>query len=198
MFTGLVEEAGSVESLAPRGDGGAMLTVRGSVVADGIRIGDSVAVNGCCLTVTAFEGSLLRFDLLGETLARTNLGGLETGRRVNLERPLRAGAPLGGHFVQGHIDDTAGVLAFTPRGEDRHLEVGLAPHYARFVASKGSVAIDGVSLTVATVGPDRFSVWLIPHTLAVTNLGDLQAGARVNLEFDILAKYLDRMREVGT
>jgi riboflavin synthase len=197
MFTGLVEEAGAVASFAQRGDGAGSLVIRGGLILEGLRLGDSVAVNGCCLTVTAIEGDHLRFDLLGETLARTNLGAAKPGDRVNLERPLRAGAPLGGHFVQGHIDDTAPVLALEPRGEDRRLEIGLAREHARFVAVKGSVALNGVSLTVAGVGPDRFWVWLIPHTLAVTNLGELAAGDRVNVEFDILAKYLDRAREVG-
>jgi len=197
MFTGLVEAAGAVESFTERGDGAGSLVVRAGSVAEGLRLGDSVAVNGCCLTVTTLDTDHLRFDLLGETLARTNLGGAKPGDRVNLERPLRAGAPLGGHFVQGHIDDTAPVLALEPRGDDRRMEIGLVRDYARLVAVKGSVAVNGVSLTVAGVGPDRFWVWLIPHTLAITNLGDCGPGDRVNIEFDILAKYLDRAREVG-
>jgi len=196
MFTGLVEETGTVTGLDRRGDGGAVLSIQAELVLEGVRIGDSVAVNGCCLTVTAFAERMLRFDLLAETLSKTNLGGVRAGTLVNLERPLAAGARLGGHFVQGHVDATADVRAVESRGEDRRLEVAVPKGFAHLLAYKGSVAVNGVSLTVAEVGTDHFSVWLIPHTLAATNLRLLGPGDSVNLEFDILAKYLDRMREV--
>ncbi len=172
---------------------GARLTLRAPLVSSDAALGDSVSVNGCCLTVTVRDGDTLGFDLLAETLARTNLGQLAPGSMVNLERALAAHARLGGHFVQGHIDTTGQVLAFEPVGADRRLEIALPADVARYVAFKGSIAIDGISLTVADVQPDRFVVWIIPHTLTMTNLRVRRAGDLVNLEFDLLAKYVERI-----
>jgi len=192
MFTGLVEETGEFLALDRTADG-ARLSLRAPIVAGDAHLGDSVAVNGCCLTVAAREGEKLVFDLLGETLARTNLGQLGGGAPVNLERALAAHARLGGHFVQGHVDTTSRVLAFEQVKADYRLEIALPAEFARYVAFKGSIAIDGISLTVAEVGDESFVVWIIPHTLAVTNLRTKRAGELVNLEFDLLAKYVERI-----
>jgi riboflavin synthase len=192
MFTGLVEKTGVLRDFTDTPEG---RRLRISAPGLEVALGDSVAVNGCCLTVAEILPEALRFDLLGETLARTNLGDLAPGSRVNLERALAANARLGGHFVQGHIDDTARVLAVREQGPDLGLEFELPVKFARYVIAKGSIAINGVSLTVAALEADRFDVWIIPHTRAETNLGDLRPGDRVNLEFDVLAKYVERMFE---
>jgi riboflavin synthase len=192
MFTGLVEETGVLLALE-HATTGARLTLRAPLVAADAHVGDSVAVNGCCLTVTLRDGETLAFDLLAETLARTNLSQLAPGAPVNLERALAAHARLGGHFVQGHIDTTGEVLRFESIGADRRLEIALTAEFARYVAVKGSIAIDGISLTVAEVLSDRFVVWIIPHTLVMTNLRMRKRGDRVNLEFDLLAKYVERI-----
>ncbi|MDB6152337.1 MAG: riboflavin synthase, alpha subunit [Chthoniobacteraceae bacterium] len=192
MFTGLIEECGQLTALTHTTQG-ARLIVRATLVSQGVQIGDSIAVNGCCLTVCAYEGESLEFDLLRETLERTNLGALSPGGPVNLERALAVGGRLGGHFVQGHIDGTSTVLSFEPVGADHRLEVALPSESARYVAFKGSIAIDGISLTVAEVCESSFVVWLIPHTLAATNLHSRRPGAVVNLEFDLLAKYVERL-----
>ena len=157
------------------------------------QIGDSIAVNGCCLTVTARDGERVSFDLLAETLRLTNLGALLPGVKVNLEPALGAGAKLGGHFVQGHVDTAAEVLDFSPHGADFRLEVALPAEFAQYVAFKGSIAVDGISLTVAEVKDASFVCWIIPHTRAVTNLAARKKGERVNLEFDLLAKYVERI-----
>jgi riboflavin synthase len=193
MFTGLVEELGEVFSLVRSPSGGVRLTLRAPRIGEGARLGDSVAVNGCCLTIAAIENGLLSFDLLQETLARTSLGGVQTGGGVNLERALAAGGRLGGHFVQGHVDCTAEILGLDRKGADVRLEVALPEGGERYFVEKGSIAVDGISLTVAEVGSSSFVVWIIPHTLACTNLGRRQAGERVNLEYDLLAKYVERM-----
>jgi len=192
MFTGLIEETGVLLSL-DRSDFGARLTLRAPLAVQDVRLGDSIAVNGCCLTVVAHEAEALSFDLLGETLARTNLGLLVPGAPLNLERALAAHARLGGHFVQGHVDATSAVAAFEPVGADHRLEILLPREFARYVAFKGSIAIDGISLTVAEVRETSFVVWIIPHTLAATNLRTTKAGDLVNLEFDLLAKYVERL-----
>ncbi len=192
MFTGLVEETGTLLAVERSADG-ARLKVRAPLAASDAKLGDSIAVNGCCLTVTVRDGDALSFDLLAETLARTNLGGLAPGAVVNIERALAAHARLGGHFVQGHIDTTAQVLAFEPSGADHRLEIALPAEVARYVAFKGSIAIDGISLTVAEVRADSFVVWIIPHTIAMTNLRTRKSGDLVNLEFDLLAKYVERI-----
>jgi riboflavin synthase len=190
MFTGLVESIGRVRSLDRRGDA-ARLTLE-TPLAAGLSLGESLAINGCCLTVTSTDGDSVCFDLLGETLARTNLGGLAPGARVNLERALRADGRFGGHFVQGHIDTTTEVLSAETKGEDLNLIIALPDTGARYLIEKGSIAVNGVSLTVASLGEDRFGLWIIPHTLQETNLGDLRAGSPVNLEYDMLAKYAER------
>lgn len=190
MFTGLVESIGRVRSLDRRGDA-ARLTLE-TPLAAGLSLGESLAVNGCCLTVTTTDGDSACFDLLGETLARTNLGGLVPGTRVNLERALRADGRFGGHFVQGHIDTTTEVLFAETKGADLNLIIALPEAGARYLIEKGSIAVNGVSLTVASLADDRFGLWIIPHTLQETNLGDLRAGSPVNLEYDMLAKYAER------
>ncbi len=194
MFTGLVREVGEVVWLRRSGQA-VQLLIKGPRTASRVRIGESVAVNGCCLTVTAQRDGQCMFDLLEESLERTNFGRVKPGTAVNLERALRVEGRLGGHFVQGHVDCTAEVLAIEEKGPDLRLDIALPADFARYVAYKGSVAINGVSLTVAEVGPTSFSVWIIPHTLDNTNLGDLEVGDLVNLEFDILAKYVERLLE---
>lgn len=184
MFTGLIVETGEIISLES-----GRLTLRASAAA----LGDSIAVNGCCLTVAAMEDGRLIFDLLAETMRVTNLGDLTPGAKVNLEPALSAGAKLGGHFVQGHIDTTAEVLDFSPHGADWRLEIALASEFAHYVVAKGSIAVDGISLTVAEVWERSFVCWIIPHTRAVTNLSSRTVGGRVNLEFDMLAKYVERI-----
>jgi riboflavin synthase len=192
MFTGLIEEVGVVASMRPAG-GGASLQVRAPRLALGSEIGSSIAVNGCCLTTTVNRDHDFSFDLLEETLARTNLGTLRPGSRVNLERALAANGRLGGHFVQGHIDTTARVIEFSASGPDHRLEVELPPAFARYAAAKGSVALNGVSLTIAELRAESFVVWIIPHTFRETNFATLQPNDFLNVEFDILAKYVERM-----
>ncbi|HRJ72680.1 MAG TPA: riboflavin synthase [Terrimicrobiaceae bacterium] len=192
MFTGLVEEVG--ECLWIRQTSKAtQLTLAADRISRNIRTGDSVAINGCCLTVTSHRKEQLTFDLLEETLARTNLGRLRPGAKVNLERALAADGRLGGHFVQGHIDCPSRVLALKDRGADLKLEVDLPAEFARYVAWKGSICINGTSLTVAELTEESLGVWIIPHTRNATNLGRLETGDHVNLEFDILAKYAERI-----
>jgi riboflavin synthase len=192
MFTGLVEEVGRVRWIRAT-DHGIQLEITAPGLAPHARTGDSVALNGCCLTVTARRSEQLTFDLLEETLHRTNLRQLRPDTLVNLERPLRPDGRLGGHFVQGHIDCAARILSFAETGKDYRLEVELPPEFAHYVAYKGSIAVSGISLTVADVGPASFAVWIIPHTRRATNLHAAEAGQQVNLEFDILAKYVERM-----
>jgi riboflavin synthase len=193
MFTGIVEETGRVVAFG-RGAAAWSLQVAATLVPSGVALGDSVAVNGCCLTVTKYDANHLWFDMLEETRRLTNFADFTAGGRVNLERSLRADARLGGHFVTGHIDATGLVEVFEARGADHYLKVKAPAEFARYLAYKGSIAIDGVSLTVAEAGAEAFAVWLIPHTLKVTNLGARAAGQRVNLEFDLLAKYVERQR----
>lgn len=196
MFTGLVEELGRLEWLR-RGEGEAQLAVNAPGISPGVRIGDSIAVNGCCLTVTLAQDGMLVFDLLEETLKKTSLGALKPGSGVNLERSLAADGRLGGHFVQGHVDATIALRRFEKHGSDLRLDFEMPPEFAGYIAYKGSVAINGVSLTVAEIGEDTFTVWIIPHTASATNLGTLHAGERVNLECDVLAKYTARLLEVA-
>ncbi len=189
MFTGIVEEAGRVVGIRA-GSKSTELTVRATFRA---RAGQSVAVNGACLTVVAARGGTLRFDVLNETLRVTNLGNLRPGSLVNLERPLRATAGLDGHFVLGHVDATGRVRRWEPVGKDYVLEVTAPPLIMRYVLYKGSIAVDGISLTVAATGRNWFRVWIIPHTREVTNLRTRQVGDRVNLEADILGKYVEKL-----
>ncbi len=192
MFTGLVQEVGGVLALHST-EHGAQLQIDAPRLAKGIRIGDSIAVNGCCLTVTDHRDDQLTFDLLEETLDRTNLKTLRRESPVNLERALTADGRLGGHFVQGHIDCAARVISFEQTGDDHRLEVELPAQFARYVACKGSVALNGISFTVAEVSPESFAVWVIPHTKRQTNLASAKPGDLINVEFDILAKYVERM-----
>ena len=190
MFTGIVESLGEVVSR----DGG-RLEVRPEphLAPEGLADGESVAVNGCCLTV--LPGGGLRFDLSPETLDRTSLGDLAPGARVNLERATVAGGRLGGHVVQGHVDATGTFEGARPEGNSVVMRFRAPLGYGRYLIDKGSVAIEGVSLTVVRPEGDAFEVWVIPHTLECTNLGALRPGDRVNLEFDVLAKYVERLLE---
>jgi riboflavin synthase len=192
MFTGLIEEFGSVVALEAN-DRGCRLQIAAPRLSEKIKIGDSIAVNGCCLTVAACRGDQLTFDLLDETLGRTNLKTLRPGSPVNLERALAADGRLGGHFVQGHVDCAARIMALDENGSDLRMEIALPAEFAHYVAFKGSIAVNGISLTVAALSPVSFTVWIIPHTKAETNLGAARAGDLVNLEFDLIAKYLERM-----
>jgi riboflavin synthase len=189
MFTGLVEALGTVESLAAEG-AGCRLAVAAPDLSGGLTLGESVAVNGACLTVVARDGRTCQFQAGPETLRRTNLGELRVGDRVNLERSLRLGDRLGGHLVQGHVDGVGRVAERLPQGEWETVWFTCPPELAAQMVSKGSVAVDGVSLTLVDVGADRFSVALIPHTLGHTTLGFKGVGAPVNLETDLLAKYV--------
>ncbi len=192
MFTGLVEEMGVCQWLR-RTSESTQLTLQAPHIEKRIRTGDSIAVNGCCLTVTSHSKGNISFDLLEETLNCTNLKSLRPGSGVNLERAMAADGRLGGHFVQGHVDTTTTLRAATPKGGDLRLDFDMPPDFARYIAHKGSVAINGVSLTVAELGPDSFTIWIIPHTRKATNLGALEAGDEVNFECDILAKYAERL-----
>jgi riboflavin synthase len=162
-------------------------------LAEGARIGESVALNGCCLTVTSVEGAQLGFDLLEETEARTNLRDAKPGAAVNLERAMPAHGRYGGHFVTGHVDATGVIRGWEQKGRDYELRIGVDPAHAIYLVPKGCIAVDGISLTVADVGRDEFSVWIIPHTRAVTALRERAAGDLVNLEFDLLAKYTEKI-----
>lgn len=194
MFTGIVESVGTVQSIDFR-EGGARLVLNVGAMAKELSLGESVAVNGCCLTVTQFDGDTgtAAFDLLIETMRVTSLGELHEDSIVNLERALRIGDRLSGHFVQGHVDTTALILALEPVGMDYRFTVALPEEWARLVVHKGSVCIDGMSLTIAELGEDRMTFWITPHTFAVTNLRNAREGGIVNLEFDMLAKHLERL-----
>lgn len=194
MFTGLVEETAPLLALE-RHPTGARLLLQSPSFAGEMALGQSLALNGCCLTVTSLEDGVA-FDLLEETLLRTNLGSLMPGQSINLERALRLQDRLGGHFVQGHVDATTTVEEVTYKDDDLYLRFALRSEGAALLIEKGSIAINGVSLTVATLGPDSFGVWIIPHTRALTNLGQLQVGQLVNLEYDMLAKQVLRYLEL--
>jgi riboflavin synthase len=192
MFTGLIEEVGSVKALRADDDH-TQLKIAAPHLAKKTRRGDSVAVNGCCLTLSAHHGDALAFDLLAETMARTNLKSLRRGDSVNLERALAAKERFGGHFVQGHVDCVSPVVAFQKSGADFRLEIELSAEFANYVASKGSIAVNGISLTVAEILPTSFVAWIVPYTKKHTNLDRVKEGDLMNLEFDILAKYVERM-----
>ena len=195
MFTGLVSDIGLVERITPRA-GGARLSLRpASLAVDDLTLGESVCCAGACLTVVERGGGLVSFDAVPETLARTTIGGWTPGTAVNLERALRLSDRLGGHLVSGHVDAVGQVLSRVAEGEGARLAFSLPPAIAPLVAEKGSVAIDGVSLTVAAAGRDRFEVALIPETLARTTLGRARPGTRVNLEADLVARHVARLRE---
>ena len=192
MFTGLIEEVGRVVAIRAS-DHGTKLEIAAPRTAREARTGESIAVNGCCLTLTSHRGDRLSFDLLEETIARTNLKKLQQNSRLNLERALRADSRLGGHFMQGHVDCVSFIVGLEKKGADFRLEVELPRKFAHYVAPKGSIAVDGISLTVADVLPKSFVAWIIPYTKHHTNLDRATTGVLVNLEFDILAKYVERM-----
>ena len=192
MFTGLIEEVGRAVAL-PASDRGAQLQIDAPRIAKKIRSGDSISVNGCCLTLASRRGNRLTFDLLQETIARTNLKNLHRNDRVNLERALAANERFGGHFVQGHIDCVSPILSFAKEGANFRLELGLPSEFADYVACKGSIAVNGISFTVAEILARSFAVWVIPYTKRHTNLERAKTGELVNLEFDILAKYVARV-----
>jgi riboflavin synthase len=192
VFTGIVEELGEVTAVEDLGDA-ARFRLRGPVVTEGAQHGDSIAVNGVCLTVVDHEGDEFTADVMAETLTRSSLGALTVGSRVNLERPTAVGARLGGHIVQGHVDGTGEILARTPSENWEIVKVSLPAELARYVVEKGSITVDGISLTVVEAGDAHFTVSLIPTTLALTTLGRKQPGDPVNLEVDIVAKYVERM-----
>ncbi len=193
MFTGIVEATAKVVSFAEKKEAWLLKLETPDFIADSMGLGDSLACNGCCLTMVSKEGRILGFELLEETIRLTSFYGIQEGALVNLERPLAAGARLGGHFVSGHVDHRSEVLDFERRGKNFYMRVAVPEEFASYVVYKGSIAIDGISLTVAEVHKDSLSVWLIPHTLDVTNLSDCRPGKHVNLEFDLLAKYVEKI-----
>jgi len=192
MFTGIVEELGTVTAVEDQGDA-IRLSIRAETVLEDAGLGDSIAVNGCCLTVTERDGDTWTADVMQETLDKTSLYGVRPGDRVNLERAVTAEKRLGGHIVQGHVDGVGTVLGRTPSEHWEVVEIQMPPELGRYLVDKGSITVDGVSLTVVEAGTDRFTVSLIPETLARTTLGTRQPGDRVNLEVDIIAKYVERL-----
>ena len=200
MFTGIVEELGEVVAIESREDS-AVLTLAASKIAEDLTHGASIAVNGVCLTVIGWTDSTptnIDFDVMGETLRRSVIGDLKPGDQVNLERAARVDARLDGHIVQGHVDGSGSVVSRTPGDAWESVRFALPSELSRYVAEKGSIAVDGVSLTVSGVGDDWFEVGLIPETLRATTLGGKAPGDRVNLEVDVLAKYVERLLERGT
>ncbi len=199
MFTGIIEETGVVESMRPMSRA-IRLSVRAKICARGLRVGDSLAVNGCCLTVVKLtakgRAKVVHFDLLKETLERTNLQSVRAGSLVNLERSLEAGGRLGGHFVTGHIDGRGKIVRWERQGKDHLLEIAAPVEVMRYIIFKGSVALDGISLTVAAVESGKFRIWIIPHTFEATALRERAVGDTVNLEADILGKYVERFAGV--
>jgi len=192
MFTGLVATAGTVAAVEPEGDG-RRLTVSAPEVIGELAEGDSVSVNGVCLTATRISAQRFSADVVAETLARSSLGPLAAGDTVNLELPLRAGDRIGGHVVQGHVDGVGSVASVAGEELARRVRIEAPPELLRYVVEKGSVAVDGVSLTVAEVDAEAFSIALIPETLRRTTLGRLEPGRSVNLEVDVLAKYVEKL-----
>jgi riboflavin synthase len=192
MFTGIVEELGTVEAIEDQGDA-VRLSVRGPLVVSDAAPGDSIAVNGCCLTVVTHDDEVFTADVMRETLDKTSLGDFRPGTRVNLERAVTAEKRLGGHIVQGHVDGTGEIRSRTPSEHWEIVEIGLPDGMGRYLVDKGSITVDGVSLTVVTAGDDGFTVSLIPETLARTTLGLKQPGEIVNLEVDVIAKHVERL-----
>ncbi|MGW7069749.1 riboflavin synthase [Streptomyces sp. NPDC054855] len=192
MFTGIVEELGEIKAVENLDDA-SRFRVRGPVVTEGAKHGDSIAVNGVCLTVVEHEGDEFTADVMAETLNRSSLGALAAGSRVNLERPTAVGDRLGGHIVQGHVDGTGEIVERMPSENWEIVKISLPADLSRYVVEKGSITVDGVSLTVVDAGIDYFTISLIPTTLALTTLGIKQPGDPVNLEVDVIAKYVERM-----
>ena len=197
MFTGIVQGVGTVRAIEPRGGDVTLVFDAGSVSLAGIEIGGSIAVNGVCLTATQFDDSSFHADVSRETLTLTTLGECVVGTPVNVEKALLAGRAMGGHYVTGHVDGVGRLLSRHDDARSVRMEFQVPAELARYVARKGSICIDGVSLTVNGATGDRFDVNLVPHTLEVTTLGDLRAGSRVNLEVDIIARYVERMMNPG-
>ena len=195
MFTGIIEETGTVASIKPTAKS-IQLTIRARSIGRGLKLGVSVAVNGCCLTATKISArgrdKLIQFDLLQETWQRTNLQFARPGSLVNLERPLRANGELGGHFVTGHVDGLGKIIRWEKSGADHVLDIAAPPDVLRYVVFKGSMAVDGISLTVAAVQKKSFRSWIIPHTVEVTGLRERKVGDAVNLEADLLGKYAEK------
>jgi riboflavin synthase len=195
MFTGIVEEAGVIEKITPA-EKSIEMTVRGGVCGRGMKVGDSVAVNGCCLTAvnisTQGKAALMRFDLLQESWRRTNFQFAKPGSLVNLERSLRANGELGGHFVTGHVDGLGKIIRWERAGKDHVLDIAAPADVMRYLVFKGSIAVDGISLTVAGVRKKNFRIWIIPHTFDVTALRERKVGDAVNLEADLLGKYVEK------
>jgi riboflavin synthase len=192
MFTGIVEELGTVAAVEDQGDA-IRLGISATTVLDGTGLGDSIAVNGCCLTVTSIDGDTWTADVMQETLDKTSLYGVRPGDAVNLERAVTADKRLGGHIVQGHVDGVGEIVSRTPSEHWEVVEIAMPEALSRYLVDKGSITVDGVSLTVVEAGTDRFTVSLIPETLARTTLGTRQPGDRVNLEVDVIAKYVERL-----
>jgi riboflavin synthase len=192
MFTGLIREVATVTAV-DGGAAGVRLTIEAPETSRDALVGDSVAISGVCLTVVAVDDALLSFDAVPETLERSSLGRLARGARVNVEPALRAGEPLGGHYVQGHVDGVGTVRSIDPEGNGKRIWFDAPAELLRYVVEKGSVSVEGTSLTVAGLDDEGFAVALIPHTLAATTLGDLESGDAVNLEADVLAKYVERL-----
>ena len=192
MFTGIVEELGEVTAVERLGDA-SRFRLRGPVVTEGAKHGDSIAVNGVCLTVVGTADGEFTADVMAETLNRSSLGALEPGSRVNLERPVAVGGRLGGHIVQGHVDGTGRIMERKASEHWETVRISLPADLARYVVEKGSITVDGVSLTVVEAGPDYFTISLIPTTLALTTLGIKEPGDPVNLEVDVIAKYVERL-----
>ena len=192
MFTGIVEETGRVLAFEPKAEAWHLAIEAQAALVD-MALGDSIAINGCCLTVTQFDTTSFRFDVLEETRRLTNFSALRPGALVNLERSLRFGGKVGGHFVTGHIDALGTVEVFEMRGKDYYLRIGVPKEFTRYIVHKGSIAVDGISLTIAEVTDLSFAVWIIPHTRSVTNLREKRAGDAVNLEFDLLGKHVEKL-----
>ena len=192
MFTGIVREVGKAASIAGHA-GGVRLEIEAPETAAATSVGDSVSIDGCCLTAVSVADALIAFDAVPETLSRTALGGLEAGVRVNVEPALRAGEPLGGHYVQGHVDGIGIVRSVEDEGQGRRVWFDAGSDILRYAVEKGSIAVQGTSLTVAALDENGFAAALIPHTLEVTTLGELEPGSPVNLEVDVLAKYVERL-----
>ncbi len=195
MFTGIVEEAGVIEKITPAKKSIEM-TVRANICGRGVKVGDSVAVNGCCLTAVKVasrgKSKLIRFDLLQESWRRTNFQFAQLGSLVNLERSLRANGELGGHFVTGHVDGLGKIIRWERSGKDHVLDIAAPADVMRYLVFKGSIAVDGISLTAAGVGKSSFRIWIIPHTFEVTALRERRVGDAVNLEADLLGKYVEK------
>ncbi len=197
MFTGIIEEVGEIVSVR-RGSKSEQLTIRGPIVTEGSKVGDSICVNGVCLTATTIKKDEFTADVMAETMRRTNLGELRPGSRVNLERAMPANGRFGGHIVSGHIDTTGTITTLTPEDNATLVTITIPPHYTRYIIEKGSITIDGISLTVTSVTPTTFTVSLIPHTSTATTLLTKPLNSTVNLETDIISKYLEKLLQGPT